>query len=94
VYRTQVFSSSKYEFDRVTIRGDYRDISLPQPVSGRLTNATYGNGVLVLALPTLEPGVREDVTAFQLEADTETRGQRIGHIGSEIEPTISTEKHP
>jgi HSP20 family protein len=72
----------------------YRDVSLPQPVSGRLTNATYGNGVLVLAMPTLEPGVREDMTEFQLETDTETRGQRIGHIGSEIEPAISTEKHP
>lgn len=71
----------------------YREISLPQPVSGRLTNATYGNGVLVLAMPTLEPGVREDVSEFQLEADTETRGQRIGHIGSEIEPTISPENH-
>ena len=40
----------------------YRDISLPQTVSGGLTNATYGNGVLVLAMPTLEPGVQEDVT--------------------------------
>jgi HSP20 family protein len=69
----------------------YRDISLPQPVSGRLTNATYGNGVLVLAMPTLEPDVQEDVTAFQLEADTGTRGQRVGYVGSEIEPTMPTQ---
>jgi HSP20 family protein len=65
----------------------HRDLNLPQPVSGRLTNATYGNGVLVLAMPTLEPGVQEDVTTFQLEADTGTRGQRVGHMGLEIEPT-------
>lgn len=34
----------------------YREITLPQPVNGVLTNATYGNGVLVLSMPTLEPG--------------------------------------
>jgi hypothetical protein len=44
-------------------------------------------GVLVLAMLTLEPGIQEDVTEFQLEADTGTRGQRVGHRGSEIEPT-------
>jgi HSP20 family protein len=72
----------------------HRDLSLPQPVSGELTNATYGNGVLVLAMPTLEPGVQEDATEFRLEADTGTRGQRVGHIGSEIEPAIPTENRP
>jgi len=65
----------------------YRDLSLPQPVSGELTHATYGNGVLVLAMPTLEPGTQGDATEFQLEADTGTRGQRVGHTGSDIEPT-------
>jgi HSP20 family protein len=77
-----------------TIGPYHRDLTLPQPVSGRLTNATYGNGVLVLAMPTLEPGVQEDATEFRLEADTGTRGQRVGHRGSEIEPTISTERGP
>ena len=73
----------------------HREVSLPQPVSGELTNATYGNGVLVLAMPTLEPGVQEeDATEFRLEADTGTRGQRVGHIGSEIEPAIPTENRP
>jgi HSP20 family protein len=70
----------------------HREVSLPQPVSGELTNATYGNGVLVLAMPTLEPGVQEDAIEFRLEADTGTRGQRVGHTGSEIEPTISMER--
>jgi HSP20 family protein len=72
----------------------YRELTLPQSVSGELTNATYGNGVLVLAMPTLEPGVQEDAVAFRLEADAGTRGQRGGHIGSEIEPTIPTERDP
>lgn len=77
-----------------TIGPYYRDLSLPQPVSGGLTNATYGNGVLVLVMPILEVGVQEDVTEFRLEADTGTRGQRVGHTGSEIEPTIPTENRP
>ena len=72
----------------------YRDLTLPQSVSGELANATYGNGVLVLAMPTLESGVQEDATEFRLEADTGTRGQRVGHIGSEIEPAIPTENRP
>jgi len=73
----------------------YRDISLPQFVSGGLTNATYGNGVLVLSMPTLEPGVQEDVMEFQLAAeDTGTRGQRVGYKGSAIEPTIPTQNRP
>ena len=71
-----------------------RDLTLPQAVSGRLTNATYGNGVLVLAMPTLEPGVQEDAREFRLEAETGTRGQRVGHTGSEREPTIPTECGP
>ena len=72
----------------------YREVSLPLPVSSGLTNATYGNGVLVLSMPTLEPGVQEDVTEFQLEADTGTRGQRVGYKGSAIEPTIPTQNRP
>jgi HSP20 family protein len=72
----------------------YRDISLPQSVSGELTNATHGNGVLVLAMPTLESGMQEDVTEFQLEADAGARGQRVGYVGSEIEPTMPTQNHP
>jgi len=72
----------------------HRDVRLPQPVSSRLTNAMYGNGVLVLSMPTLESGIQEDGTEFQLEADTGTRGQRIGPMGSEIEPTSPTQNRP
>ena len=47
-----------------------------------------------IILPVGEVGVQEDVTEFRLEADTGTRGQRVGHTGSEIEPTIPTENRP
>jgi HSP20 family protein len=38
-----------------TIGPYYREVTLPQPVHGDLTNATYGNGVLVLSMPKLAP---------------------------------------
>jgi HSP20 family protein len=69
-----------------------REVVLPQPVNGPLTNATYGNGVLVLAMPKLE-GKRGDGQAeFQIEVVQATVGQRIGHTGSELRP-MTTEAH-
>ena len=69
-----------------------REFVLPQPVNGPLTNATYGNGVLVLAMPKLEQGSGGSYTEFKLEVVEATLGQRIGHTGSELRPT-STEEH-
>ena len=71
----------------------YRDITLPQPVNGVLTNATYGNGVLVLSMPTLAPGQQGGDTEFRLEAITGAKGQRIGHTGSNIQPTMTQAQH-
>ena len=70
-----------------TIGPYHREIVLPQPVNGVLTNATYGNGVLVLTMPKLEPGQEALATEFQLEALESVRGQRIGHTGWDIQPT-------
>jgi HSP20 family protein len=69
-----------------------REIVLPQPVNGALTNATYGNGVLVLAMPKMERGSAESYTEFKLDVVEATVGQRIGHTGSELRPT-TTEEH-
>ena len=70
-----------------TVGPYYREVILPQLVNGELTNATYGNGVLVLAMPKLAPGAQESNTEFRLQALTDTRGQRVGHTGAHIEPT-------
>jgi len=70
----------------------YREVVLPQPVDGALTNATYGNGVLVLSMPMLQSGEQEGYTEFRLEADKGARGQRVGHTGSDIQP-ITSRKH-
>jgi HSP20 family protein len=75
-----------------TIGPYVREIVLPQPVNGPLTNATYGNGVLVLAMPKMERGSGESYTEFKLEVVEATVGQRIGHTGSELRPT-TTEEH-
>ena len=63
----------------------YREIDLPDTVDGSLTNATYGNGVLVLTMPKSN-GTAPRVE-FTLEAIHPTRGERIGHVGHEIQAT-------
>ena len=69
----------------------YRDITLPQPVDGTLTNATYGNGVLVLSMPKAKEGRPGSRVDFQLHRVEATRGERIGYSGSEIRPTTTLE---
>jgi HSP20 family protein len=72
-----------------TIGPYYRDLTLPQPVNGVLTNATYGNGVLVLSMPILEPGKQGGETTFRLEAISGVKGQRVGHTGAALQPTMT-----
>jgi HSP20 family protein len=67
----------------------YREISLQQPVKGPLTNATYGNGVLVLSMPKAEKNEPKSEISFKLQPIAATRGEWIGHIGSEINPSSS-----
>ena len=68
----------------------FREIALEQAVNGDLTNATYGNGVLVLAMPKARDGRGVDAE-FTLEAISATRGERVGHTGSVISPVGSGE---
>jgi HSP20 family protein len=78
-----------------TIGPYYREFTLPQPVHGALTNVTYGNGVLVLSMPTHEPGQPGDAaeyTELRLEAVKHARGQHVGHTGAEKKRT-TTEAH-
>ena len=64
----------------------HREVVLPQPVDGMLTNATYGNGVLVLKMPTRTTDEPTDRTVFSLEAVGLARGERVGHTGHDILP--------
>lgn len=74
-----------------TIGPYHREIVLPQPVNGPMTNATYGNGVLALSMPKLGQGAQGSYTEFKLEVVEATRGQRVGHTGSEMQPTTTQE---
>jgi HSP20 family protein len=56
----------------------YRDLPLPVAVDGELANVSYGNGVLVVAMP-----VVEETRPAELVLDTiaPSRGERIGNAG-------------
>jgi HSP20 family protein len=69
-----------------------REITLPEPIKGNLANATYGNGVLVLSLPTARNAEESVQASFQLRPVSATHGERIGHVGHEIQPA-TTEEH-
>jgi hypothetical protein len=60
-------------------------------VHGSLTNATYGNGVLVLSMPKMKQGQPGAAVDFQLQSIDATRGERVGHTGKEIHPTTTQE---
>lgn len=62
-----------------------REVELPEAVNGPLTNATFGNGILILAMPKAAEEAHRSVT-FQLEAIDAARGARIGHQGAGINP--------
>ena len=64
----------------------YRELELPEVVNGSLTNATFGNGVLTLAMP---KGNDDDLSVIKIQLETidTARGERIGHKGVEIQPT-------
>ncbi len=64
----------------------YRDVTLPHIVKGELTNATYGNGVLLLSIPKARTGEQAGRAEIRLQEINSTRGERIGHEGSEIRP--------
>jgi hypothetical protein len=53
--------------------------------------ATYGNGVLVLVLPTLAPGQAGVPAQFTLEIITATHGEHVGHTGRALHPTTTQE---
>lgn len=66
-----------------------RTLSLPCPVDGPHADVTYGNGVLVVALP---KSTRMEPADLPLERVGLARGQRVGSHGKGLTPT-TTEEH-
>ena len=75
-----------------TIGPYHREVELGEPVDGGLTNATYGNGVLVLAMPKISAGQAPSPAEFRLVTVAGGHGERIGHVGHDVLPQ-STEAH-
>ena len=69
-----------------------RDVSLQHPVDSARTNATYGNGVLVLVLAKRSPGTPDAGAEIRMEAVAPARGQWVGHTGHDLHPT-TTQAH-
>jgi HSP20 family protein len=67
----------------------FREVNLRQPVHSALTNATYGNGVLVVVLPKRLPGTPDTDAEIRLEVIAATRGQRVGHSGHDMHETTT-----
>jgi HSP20 family protein len=68
----------------------YRELRLPHHVDGALANATYGNGVLVVALPKAAASGEEQPAEIHLTPLPDpTRGERVGHFGRAILPTTT-----
>jgi HSP20 family protein len=58
----------------------YREVALPNAVDGVRANVTYGNGVVVVALPLSKQTTMADITVPKVGTD---KGERIGHTGHE-----------
>lgn len=67
----------------------FREVGLPYSVNGPLSNATYGNGVLVVSMPRLKPGdfPEPDAVQYRLESNRSAQGEHVGHSGKEMVPT-------
>ncbi|MGE0825191.1 MAG: Hsp20/alpha crystallin family protein [Candidatus Binatia bacterium] len=70
----------------------FRQLSLPCLVDGGRTNATYGNGILVLVMPKRSPHEPTIPAELQLDAITATRGEHVGHSGSALTPINSADQ--
>ena len=65
-----------------------RRLMLPCAVDGELADVTYGNGVLVVALP---KATQTRAARLNLEAIGLARGQRVGSHGKSITPTTTAQ---
>lgn len=66
--------------------GEYeRTIALPTAVDGELVNVTYGNGVLVVALPV---ATQTRPVHLTLAALSPTRGLHAGNMGRPVRPYV------
>ncbi|QBD82655.1 Hsp20/alpha crystallin family protein [Ktedonosporobacter rubrisoli] len=66
--------------DEWSVGGYYRELELPNAVDALHANATYGNGVLVVAMPMSERTVGG---TLMLSKTGDDHGERVGNVGHE-----------
>lgn len=64
--------------DEWSVGGYHRELPLPVAVDGEQANITYGNGVLVVALPI---ATRTRPAMLSLTTIGQARGEYVGHAG-------------
>lgn len=64
--------------DEWTIGSYHREVELPNPVDAARANVTYGNGVLVIALPISPETIPATLTLEKTGLD---HGERVGNSG-------------
>jgi HSP20 family protein len=69
--------------DEWTVGGYYRDVELPVDVNGGEANVTYGNGVLVVALPVAQ---QTTPARLRMQPYRDDRGERAGNAGHPPHP--------
>jgi HSP20 family protein len=69
--------------DEWSAGGYQRELALPNAVDGTLANVTYGNGVVVVALPLCDQTRPARLT---LETIGQARGERVGSSGHPVTP--------
>lgn len=69
----------------------FREVKLPEFVDAELTNATYGNGILVLSMPKCKHTQPDTHASFRLHPVDSTRGERIGHAGMDVAPKTAAQ---
>lgn len=75
--------------DEWTVGGYHRNVALPLGVDGPKANATYGNGVLVIAFPIVE---KTRGASIELQAVGTARGESVRTAGRD-QTEVSTEDH-
>ena len=76
--------------DERSVGNYYRELDLPVPVDGESATVTYGNGVLVVALPAAE---RTRPAQLTLDRISSTRGKRVGSSGHPARPRSTEDEH-
>ncbi len=77
--------------DEWSVGDYYRELPLPQAVDGAMANVTYGNGVLVVALPL---ATQTRPARLSLATTGIARGAHYGHAGREMTDLTNGDEIP